>query len=1262
MLRWYVSLVVIAGCGTSVDDPQLTAIAPSVVSALVATPAVVTGSALDARAHLDLDGTGAASVDRGWRISIDDLAIADPLWVDPQTIDVALPRGLAIGVHDVIATSPDGRVLVLPHALTVSGDPVGLALAIEDAPGGAGHPVAGTLTAGDQLTAFAVVRDAQQMFVEDVAVDWGTSAAIGTLAGGSGTSVTLTAMHAGTGELTAHQAGAMLDGHSGELVVVAGAATHIAIEDAAGGTGAAIGDRTGLTTDADGGLAAYAIARDGFENFTADAPVAWALTGVTGSLPVTDLAMAAVDFATPGTGVLHAMHATLGAAATGSLAVAAGRAATLAISPSTQALSADAPPFAFSATAVDGDGNPTTNLGTLAWAVASGPITTLDPATGVLDPHAAGTGAISVASSWGPTATSGAITIAPGAAASVVVSPPALTLSADAAPVPFTAAITDADGNATSPGTLTWSIASGPISTLAPATGVFDPHAAGTGTIAATTANGITGTATVTVTPGRAATLAIAPPTLVVSQGGAPVPFATTATDADGNPTTDLGTIAWSIASGPITAIGAATGVLQPTTPGIGAIAATSSYGASATTGAIQILSAAALAASLTVPAQVSVGQTFSVAMQVTDAGQDAVANAIACPLAIGGTGTATIAASPAPVASIASGGTATFTWTVTATAAGTLAFTTCANASDAVTAAAITAPASGATTALVPPQLAATLAVPSLLGRGASFTVTMVVTNSGQATATGVAPSALTTTGTGAVTLASAPAGGASIGPGGNATFQWTYQATAVGSLALHGNATGTDAVSNAMVATPATDSNTAEIVEADLAATDPFGDGTAFAFVAGYRGEVYLGPSRAGTATVRVMPDASDPESLAFAFPRDTTGNSSANTSTPYASIGALGCTHDTAACGPDNEDERGLFASVTLGGAEWLIASGAEAGQNASYLEMTTATTSPLAFRYVDLSGFVTAGGTYGASALGVVGNRLYVGTAGSNAGRSQLIAVTTQPAAPGLDAGGGDATDMQLENLGAWANGANPSNVDAIANVGGLAYVANKNAWVRADVASPAPMPDQCLLCCLLGCEVDWIDITPSAAAYGAKTSRATTKGGQLEPPDRAVPQIVTFGGHVFAARNTTAGPQLWSCSPVSSKCNAGDWILVAPNSSGDTQLTQLDDPGLTSVTMLAATAAYLYVGFDSAAGVQIFRTANPAATTRADFEGQNGCSAATHPATCQGYGGTGLGDAANTRIFDGRALTFGTTSAVWLAIGDGVNPVSLVMLP
>jgi hypothetical protein len=195
-----------------------------------------------------------------------------------------------------------------------------------------------------------------------------------------------------------------------------------------------------------------------------------------------------------------------------------------------------------------------------------------------------------------------------------------------------------------------------------------------------------------------------------------------------------------------------------------------------------------------------------------------------------------------------------------------------------------------------------------------------------------------------------------------------------------------------------------------------------------------------------------------------------------------------------------------------------------------------------------------------------------------------------------------------------------------------------------------------------CSPDWITITPTAVAYTARASLRVLGAGRLAARDRAVPQIVQFGGNLFVARNTTVGPQLWTCNPAFGRCNASDWRLVAPNSSGDMLLTQFDDPGLTAVTMLVATPAYLYVGFDSAVGVRVFRTSNPSAATRADFEGLDGCSAALHPATCAGFGGAGLGDPNNTRIFDAKAVISGGATRVWMTVGNGTAPVALVMVP
>ena len=156
-----------AACGTQTPEPRLTAVSPAGVSTLGATPAPGRGIGLTARASLVVDDDrGGAQVDRDWQVRIDDVAV-DASWIDTQTIDITIPRGLAIGVHDVVATAPRGGELRLPGALTVTGEPVGLVLSIEDAPGGTGHTVSATIGAGGTVSAYAVVRDQAHAFVGD---------------------------------------------------------------------------------------------------------------------------------------------------------------------------------------------------------------------------------------------------------------------------------------------------------------------------------------------------------------------------------------------------------------------------------------------------------------------------------------------------------------------------------------------------------------------------------------------------------------------------------------------------------------------------------------------------------------------------------------------------------------------------------------------------------------------------------------------------------------------------------------------------------------------------------------------------------------------------------------------------------------------------------------------------------------------------------------------------------------------------------------
>jgi len=165
-------------------------------------------------------------------------------------------------------------------------------------------------------------------------------------------------------------------------------------------------------------------------------------------------------------------------------------------------------------------------------------------------------------------------------------------------------------------------------------------------------------------------------------------------------------------------------------------------------------------------------------------------------------------------------------------------------------------------------------------------------------------------------------------------------------------------------------------------------------------------------------------------------------------------------------------------------------------------------------------------------------------------------------------------------------------------------------------------------------------------------------------------MAVFQGRLYLARNTTSGtgvrgPQLFVCDPektgASADCDPGDWSLVAPNSTGDTLLTQFNDPDNTSLSLLVATATALYVGFDNASrGVVLLRASMANPVTRAGFMGKGGCSAAQSPAGCEGLGGSGLGVGA-TRIFDGEVLGASGIESVYLTAGDGTGPAGLFRL-
>jgi hypothetical protein len=163
------------------------------------------------------------------------------------------------------------------------------------------------------------------------------------------------------------------------------------------------------------------------------------------------------------------------------------------------------------------------------------------------------------------------------------------------------------------------------------------------------------------------------------------------------------------------------------------------------------------------------------------------------------------------------------------------------------------------------------------------------------------------------------------------------------------------------------------------------------------------------------------------------------------------------------------------------------------------------------------------------------------------------------------------------------------VDFIATFDTLLYAGNSGstkALPNDDKSSPS----------------DWSASSPGTLtlSYTLETSVATSKTSDLQPADRAWPRVAAYNGKLYAARNTTNGPQLWKCTPTSSACGPSDWSLLAEDNAL-TPLTRFDVTTRSAISMLVANGKYLYVGFDDAsAGVAIYRTSVADPSAKTDF--------------------------------------------------------------
>ena len=221
----------------------------------------------------------------------------------------------------------------------------------------------------------------------------------------------------------------------------------------------------------------------------------------------------------------------------------------------------------------------------------------------------------------------------------------------------------------------------------------------------------------------------------------------------------------------------------------------------------------------ITIPGTVSLGQDFTVIMTTTNFGEGAVNNVLPSPNPPVnlGTGGFTIVGLLPAAANITGGTASTFTWVLHASALGTIQLQGHVTGLDVNAGVMINS--ADRTSAVCTVQSGANLASaiyinPPVNYNGQLFTVSLVVTNTGQATAANVGATPLTFSAVPLPTLWASQVGPdpvtVSVTGGTSHTFVWTFTAYGAGNITFSSSALGTESNTGASLTTTVTDVTT--------------------------------------------------------------------------------------------------------------------------------------------------------------------------------------------------------------------------------------------------------------------------------------------------------------------------------------------------------------------------------------------------------------------------------------------------------------------
>ncbi|HXC63467.1 MAG TPA: hypothetical protein VNZ67_03865, partial [bacterium] len=238
------------------------------------------------------------------------------------------------------------------------------------------------------------------------------------------------------------------------------------------------------------------------------------------------------------------------------------------------------------------------------------------------------------------------------------------------------------------------------------------------------------------------------------------------------------------------------------------ALSASAAVNLSGVTITVQTPPNLSVSAGTIVPANVSVGESFTVLFTVSNLGQATALNVVpSTPTRTGNANGSVLGAASPAGATLGSGAGQTFTYVGTAGAGSsgtqwTLGYFAGAQGLDSNSGLAVNA----ASVQFAPPinvfspaQLSGSLTItPAVVDINDPFTVLMQVNNTGADSANNVLPNPLVISGPGGANLSSGPVSAPSIASGGSHTFTWIYNALGTGAVNLQATASGQDQYSN--------------------------------------------------------------------------------------------------------------------------------------------------------------------------------------------------------------------------------------------------------------------------------------------------------------------------------------------------------------------------------------------------------------------------------------------------------------------------------